>query len=323
MIDRAKIVWMVGFLLAVPLVAAAVAVAQESTSDCQKVVRNPQAPAYRLGRSGHLTSDRLQFFADVSVEPRYFTREPMAALARQLNADFCNEKRIQVVIMDDYRAATEWDPVHLSTWYAPAERGSYYLDRVTGEEHIEFSTRRGRGMDAFARFVASENKVEEKTYSGKYRNHNYGYSIRIPKALVGKSEVPRTLEHGIQLTLPSGNKSYLWVGGDYDHARFMFLKWAVGARLDWLRNDGIRVLAVSRRPTRLAGLPAQRVSITYNDSESGPMIHDFIIALRSDPEGGKILYQVEMNTTPSAYPKDSKAFNQIVRSWQLGPLPKE
>lgn len=322
MIDRSRIAW-TGFLLAVALAAAAGSAAPEATSNCHKTVRDPSAPAYRLGRKFHLTSGLLEFSAQVSVEPRYFTRESMAALARQLNADFCNEKRIQVIIVDDYRAATEWDPVHLSNWYAPAERGSYYLDRLSGEEHIEFSTRRGRGMDVFLRFVAAENKVEEKTYSGKYRNDNYGYSIQIPKALVGKSEVPPTLEHGIQLTLPSGSESHLWVGGDYDHARFMFLKWVARARLDWLRNAGIEVLTVNRRPARLGGLPAERVRITYTAPESGQMIQDLIIAFRTDREGSKILYQVEMTTAASTYQQDRDAFNQIVRSWRLTPLPNQ
>ena len=110
---------------------------------------------------------------------------------------------IRAVIVDDYRAATIWEPIHLPEFYAPAERGDYYLDRVTGEEYVEFSTKRGRGVDQFIKLGTNANPVASRTYERAYRNSNFGYSALIPSPFKGKTEVPAALEGGVLLSLSS------------------------------------------------------------------------------------------------------------------------
>lgn len=292
--------------------------AQSSNPDCSQAVRDPHAPQYNVGRSSHSQSETARLLLQISVQPQVFRPEFMTALARQLNQDFCKEPRIRAIIVDDFRAATfQWDPVHLPEFYAPAERGQYYLDRTTGEERLEFSTKRGRGVDGFIDLDRNAKSDVSRTYKGVYRNNNFGYSASIPLSLKGVVEVPPTLEGGILITLSADFEHYIWLGASHNTARYNSLAWATNAHLEWLKNEGAKVLTFTRRPARLGSLRAERLIIKYKSPGSdATRVQDLVLAIKFEKDEVGIVYQIEMRTTQSTYAKDIEAFNQIVRSWR-------
>lgn len=254
----------------------------------------------------------------VSLQPQAFTGQYMTALARQLKQDFCKEPRIRAILVDDFRAATFlWDPIHLPEFYGPAERGEYYLDRTTGEERLEFSTKRGRGVDGFVDLGNKGKTNAPTTYSGEYKNRKFGYSALIPPQMKGISEVPASLEGGILIKLAPIPEHYIWLGGSYNTARYNSLPSAANAHVEWLTNEGAKILSVERRPARLGNISAQRLVIKYKTPESDTTrIEDLVLAIRLQPNEYGIVYQVEMRTAESDYSKDVGSFNQIVRSWR-------
>lgn len=216
-------------VLLMVLFAIAALRSQQKPPDCDVSLRDPQAPGYKIGHNAHLHDKTERFFLAVSVEPKFFTRASMKALAGELNRRFCGERRIEALIMDDHRAASVWDPIHSPELYEPAERGRYYLDRLTGEEHIEFSTKRGRESDVFVDLGTKRTQVESRTYSGSYRNHNFGYSAQIPPPLNGVSEVPNAIESGILLALSPDRERYIWFRSRLQYGSFHLF--AMGHRI--------------------------------------------------------------------------------------------
>jgi hypothetical protein len=245
----------------------------------------------------------------------------MTALTGELSRRFCEEQRIEALVMDDQRAASVWDPIHSPELYKPAERARYYLDRLTGEEHIEFSTKRGREADVFLDLGMKSNQVKSTTYTGPYRNYNFGYAAKIPSPLKGVSEVPKALESGILLPLSPDRKRYIWLGAGYNTARYS-LRWATDFRLSWLRDEGASLQSVKRRPIRLGRLRGERVIVRYKSPGSENIrIDDFVIAIRPQLDEDGIIYQIEMQTSEANYVVDVKSFDEIARSWQEIHLP--
>src|SRR5438132_794320 len=82
-------------------------------------------PAYRIGLAGHATKANGDFYLYISLQPEHFVRKDMLALAQRLNRDFCFEKKITAILLDDYHAARH--PLRSSKAYWDAERGIYHL----------------------------------------------------------------------------------------------------------------------------------------------------------------------------------------------------
>lgn len=293
------------------------AFAQDCSSQRSKI---PQAPEYKIGRNLHWQKEPTRFLALISIPPQFFTRTHMIALGKQLNLDFCDEKRIRAIIVDDHRAATIWEPIHLAPFYGPAERGEYYLDRATGEEYLEFSTKRGRGVDGFIRFAPFPNRTRRRTYKGAYRNSKFRYFTKLPASLEGISEVPEEIEGGILITLSKDPERFIWLGGAYDTSSYASLREATDSHLDWLRTDGAKVLNVKRQKSQLGKLNAERITVRYEAPGSDVInVMDLVVALRFQRDASAIVHQIEMRTTASNYTYDVKAFNSIARSWRHSP----
>jgi hypothetical protein len=109
---------------------------------------NPEAPPYKTGRVTHSAPNYPPETAIfISIEPKYFTRADMQALAGELDRAYSAEKRFVVIFLDDYDALIHTSPIHNTRAYLAARRGYYRNDRTTGEEFIQFSTERGKPID--------------------------------------------------------------------------------------------------------------------------------------------------------------------------------
>ena len=148
-----------GFCLAAAAAAAAMSpasnrqtIANRSVSQGSSApkpdVSEPQPAGYKVWWTLRNGDELQQVFLIVSVEPRRFMKEEMLAIARRLNQDYADERRLTAILLDDEDTARNVMP--MSTQYSifqKAGRGVYQLDRVKGEEYIQFSTERGRRTD--------------------------------------------------------------------------------------------------------------------------------------------------------------------------------
>lgn len=119
--------------------------AQQQGVKCPSDDVDSKAPAYRIGLAAHATKGSRELYLYVSVDASHFVRQDMLLLAQRLNDDFCYEKRLIVVLLDDYQAARH--PLRNSKAYWNAERGIYHLNRNTGRQYIKFSTSREKPKD--------------------------------------------------------------------------------------------------------------------------------------------------------------------------------
>ncbi|HXD30141.1 MAG TPA: hypothetical protein VN643_03435 [Pyrinomonadaceae bacterium] len=302
-------------ILATVWVTGASVYAQQSKPVCGDSNPDPQSPDYKVGH--YWGKPLAQSLALISVEPKFFVNEKMAALGRELNRRFCKEKQIEVVIFDDPRA-TDWDPIHLASLVAEAQRGLYYFDRSTGEENIRFSTKRGRDADRFINLGTTKKDVGPRIYRGAYTNYKFDYSVHIPLVLSGVSEVPKELESGIQLALSSNHEHYIWLGAISNDAPRGILRGATLLREYSLSFEGFEILSVSRRLARLGTLKAERMTIKYRSPESGAIrVQDLILGMKSQRDDVGIVFTIEMRTNETDYSNDSKIFDQLLKSWRL------
>lgn len=100
---------------------------------------------YKVARTIDGTKEGQGVYLLISIAPEDFVRERMIELARQLNQDFANQKKVDASIFDDETLAKNVVPAgaHYVDFKA-AERGVYHLDRAKGSEYIHFSTKPGR-----------------------------------------------------------------------------------------------------------------------------------------------------------------------------------
>lgn len=104
--------------------------------------KDRRPPRYRIGLKYHTVEAAPTLVVNITVKPRHFNHEDMVALAHQLDKDFRQEKKLEVIIFSDHRAAkhtvfNQESQTFKRDWVAM--RGGYHLDRTTGEEYISFS----------------------------------------------------------------------------------------------------------------------------------------------------------------------------------------
>lgn len=116
---------------------------------CQRQSENKNPLKYRIGSKYRPETAPSMLIVHISIDPKYFNREDMIALARQLNKDFSREKQLTAAICDEYKTAKSRGIIYDLLRREPptALRGFYEIDRTTGKEGISFSTERGKPLD--------------------------------------------------------------------------------------------------------------------------------------------------------------------------------
>jgi hypothetical protein len=100
---------------------------------------------YKVGRVIRSSNKPYEVSVIISVDPKYFIRDTMVKLARQLKEDFADERLLRVEILDDQNIADNYIPAGpMYRSFYKAKRGTYVLNRNTGRERLEFSTARGK-----------------------------------------------------------------------------------------------------------------------------------------------------------------------------------
>ncbi len=165
---------------------------------------------------------------------------------------------------------------------------------------------------------------------GVYENYVYGYSVRIPRGMIGLGSRPPAPQHGfvIDLDRPRSTawpdpdnypKSYLDVDGSYNSLEWKRPGDAVKSHLSYLRQKGRDVRVQLDERTTLGGLPAAHVVARYAEG-GAEMLSEVVIAFRAgDDRIASPVYTLELNTPAAKYERDRPAFEEVWQSWSLQP----
>jgi hypothetical protein len=163
---------------------------------------------------------------------------------------------------------------------------------------------------------------DERSYTGKYRNYVFGFSIVIPAGLKGYWNSARCApderygcvcmgDHGrfIPLTKTAGMEAFVgwqmeseWTLRDYENEEVTDLKQKQGVK---------QVRVLSSKYLRLGRVRARRFVVQFSkDNQSA--VTDQVIALYRGVE-----YQLILHTDADRYQKDRRVFERLVASWKL------
>lgn len=165
---------------------------------------------------------------------------------------------------------------------------------------------------------------KEQSWRVKYTNYEYGYSLKIPRGLVGLSPPAPSPQHGIKIRLSENHDVYMVTNAFFSAVDYPSLEAAVDSDLAELGRRATDLQIVSRHREWLGHLKATQWRVRYKDVTSGAMlIAETMTAIRraKSPEEG-VLYTLTLVTTESRYQSDRKVFQRILRSWRMRPLPK-
>jgi hypothetical protein len=163
---------------------------------------------------------------------------------------------------------------------------------------------------------------DERSYTGKYRNYVFGFSIIIPTGLKGYWNSARCApderygcvcmgDHGrfIPLSETVGMEAFVgwqmeseWTLRDYENDKVAQLKQKQGVE---------KVRVMSSKYVGLGRVKARRFTVQFSENKRRVVI-DSIVALYKGVEYELILY-----TVADRYQKDRREFEKLVASWKL------
>jgi hypothetical protein len=138
--------------------------------------------------------------------------------------------------------------------------------------------------------------LQRQTYRGLYSNVDYGFSVEIPKGLVGVGAALHAPNHGFVITLHP--QSLVSVDASYEvqDAPHVFVHYNA----------------------RLGALKAEKRSWTTRENEKVP-VHQSITA-RGFDRGSPIVYTIAADAVPEYQQDAYNAFEALVRSFRTFPV---
>lgn len=154
--------------------------------------------------------------------------------------------------------------------------------------------------------------------TGPTYNPKYGYSVVIPKGLVGHSADASAPYHGFGIVLSWDPRSYLYVDGTYNSLESESLEDVEAQYLSWLKEASGKIISVHHRVVKLGGLRARRnVARHPCPNLSGDFIDDYTFAFSKNKD---IIYTVALLTTHERYKKDKRVLEELLKTWKLRPI---
>lgn len=177
-------------------------------------------------------------------------------------------------------------------------------------------------QSALGNAIQAQPCPDERTYTGKYRNMVFGFSIIIPIGLKGYWNSARCApdekygcvcmgDHGrfIPLSNESAIEAFVgwqmeseWTLRDHENDEVGILK----------RKQGVQdVRVLSSTSILLRRVKARRFIVQFSENNRSVVVEQ-IIALRQGVE-----YQLILHTTPQRYRTDRQEFEKVVASWKF------
>jgi hypothetical protein len=178
-----------------------------------------------------------------------------------------------------------------------------------------------------ANSLRQETERDDTRVEDRYYNYNYGFSVDLPKGMIGVRSPAPMPNHGfvIDLENPQASKSdrnsssTLSVEASYNSAMWESFDDAIKDELNWVSEGGNRIKSLSKIPICLAGLRAMRFVQVYENNR-GLAINDVTLAFRKE-HGEEVIYTIYLNTPLSRYEQDKSAVVYLQKTWCLQPLP--
>ncbi len=147
--------------------------------------------------------------------------------------------------------------------------------------------------------------------SALYRNVEYGFAVRLPPQASVEQATPPAPAHGAVVHLASGAR--IRIDGQYDAA---FLGSASAAARRVMEDESFDP-AVPTRTVRTAG-PSARCFGRMSDG----LLQRRCVVYRRRVEASAIIYTLALDGSAGSPGSDEAAFDRIVRSFRLEPLPR-
>jgi len=148
--------------------------------------------------------------------------------------------------------------------------------------------------------------------TGKYANYAEGFSIRLPRGLIGKRGQAAGPERGVSIPLSPDCEGVVEVFGEANSLDWPKPEDAIASEITRATEDSHRV-GVTRYASRLGSLLAAGVTLRSDRTDD---VEDIVVAFR--PGGGPV-YFARLRSTAARYVRDRDAFTRIIRSFRLEP----
>lgn len=166
-------------------------------------------------------------------------------------------------------------------------------------------------------------KESEVAVTGRYRNLDYAYSVRIPNSLCAYRMKAPAPNHGIDMHIPGNEGDILLVDGSFDAAGYGSAEASAKHYADYYKGEyGLTQVRVSRAV--LSGLDARDVILRRRGRGDQGRTNYVRLVVGFRPIGDdntSVIYTVSVlaSTPDSAV---VKAFSEVLDSFRALPLPK-
>ena len=146
---------------------------------------------------------------------------------------------------------------------------------------------------------------------GRYVNYAQGFSVGIPRNVIGRRVPVSGPERGVSIVLSNDRAGVIRFDGEPNSVEWATTSVAASALAGYTKDHGGFIFR--RYRTRMGRLAASGVTIHYRDSQN---IEDVVVAFR--PGGGPI-YTAQLWTDAVRYRRDATIFRDALRRFRLAP----
>lgn len=173
-------------------------------------------------------------------------------------------------------------------------------------------------------FLARQASASDRSTTSRYTNPNFLFSIEAPSDLHCETALPPLPNHGCHIDLDTEVKSTLAAYGEYNVFDHADPESELISNAGWLLHTGVVLKVLRRETASLGGLKAERLALRFEEpGGSVPRVRDWVVALRSVPQWGDIIYTIGLDTTEERYAQDVVHFDMMVKSWRAEEPPSK
>jgi hypothetical protein len=138
-----KRILMIGIYLILSLMLCCNICYSQKPRSC-KIEIDQSVPKYKLGSYERGINSIL--IIRVSLDPQKINKENLLSLSTHLKKLYCKEEKLAISFFDNYKVARHFSLNEDSIYFdmsLDSSRGSYFIDRISREEFLEYTTSSG------------------------------------------------------------------------------------------------------------------------------------------------------------------------------------
>ena len=144
---------------------------------------------------------------------------------------------------------------------------------------------------------------------GRYVNYSEGFSVGVPRNLIGLRVPVSGPERGVSIVLSRDCAGVIRFDGHPNSLEWATTEIAAFETARFSKDRGGFI--VRKHKTRMGRLSANGVTVHYRDSQD---VEDLVVAFRP---GGGPMYTAHLWTNAARYRRDSKSFLDVLRRFRL------